>query len=74
LLCSDGLTRELSDAQIAEILAYAEDSQEAADELVERSKQAGGGDNITTIVLRPAPKPAGALGRIGNWGKWFKGY
>ena len=74
LLCSDGLTRELSDAQIGEILVDAEDSQEAADELVECAKQAGGGDNITAIVLRPALRPAGAMGRIGILGKWFRGH
>jgi protein phosphatase len=73
LLCSDGLTRELTDAQIAEILGEAEDSQEVADELVERAKRAGGGDNITAIVLRAAPRPVGALGRIPVLRKLLKG-
>jgi serine/threonine protein phosphatase PrpC len=72
LLCSDGLTCELSDAKIAEVLAVAEDSQEAADELVELAKRAGGGDNITALVLRPALRPAGAMARILE--KWFKGH
>jgi len=73
LLCSDGLTRELTDAQIAEVLGEAEDSQEVADELVERAKRAGGGDNITAIVLRAAPRPVGALGRIPVLRKLLKG-
>jgi len=73
LLCSDGLTRELSDRQIAQILAGAEGSQEAADELVGLARQAGGGDNITAMVLRPALRPVGAMGRIGILGKWLKG-
>jgi PPM family protein phosphatase len=74
LLCSDGLTRDLSDSQIAEVLAESQDSQETADELVDLAKRAGGGDNITAIVLRPALKPAGMMSRIDNLGKWFKGH
>jgi serine/threonine protein phosphatase PrpC len=70
LLCSDGLTRELSDAQITAILGDAEDAQEAADRLVDLANQAGGEDNITAIVVRHAAKPASALARMG---RWFKG-
>jgi len=67
LLCSDGLTRELSDTQIAAVLGENGDAQKAAHRLVELARQAGGGDNITAIVLRLAPRPAGALARIGKW-------
>ncbi len=67
LLCSDGLTRELTDAQIAAVLGDCEDAQEAANELVQAAKQAGGGDNITAVVLRSAAKSAGAFARIGRW-------
>jgi serine/threonine protein phosphatase PrpC len=67
LLCSDGLTRELSDAQIAAVLGDAEDAQEAADRLVDLANQAGGEDNITAIVVRHAAKPAGAFARMGRW-------
>jgi PPM family protein phosphatase len=70
LLCSDGLTRELSDAQIAAVLENAEDAQEAADRLIDLANQAGGEDNISAVVVRHAPKPVGALARIGQW---FKG-
>jgi protein phosphatase len=70
LLCSDGLTRELSNAQISATLAEMEDTQEAADRLIELANEAGGGDNITAVVVRYAPKPAGTFKRIG---KWFKG-
>ena len=69
LLCSDGLTRELSDAQIAAVLEERRNADAAAEELVELAKQAGGGDNVTVIVLRCVAKHAGALGRIQ---KWFK--
>ena len=70
LLCSDGLTHELSDEQIAAALCDADEAQEAASRLVELANQAGGGDNITVIVLRHAPKFAGAMAKIG---RWFKG-
>ena len=72
LLCSDGLTCELSDDQISAVLLEHEEAQDAADCLVDLAKQAGGGDNITAIVVRLAPKPVGALGRIGRLSKWFK--
>lgn len=67
LLCSDGLTRELSDVQIAAVLDESDRATEAARRLVELAKQAGGEDNITAIVLRPALRPAGAFTRIGKW-------
>ncbi len=67
LLCSDGLTRELSNAQVAATLADKEDPQEAADSLIELANQAGGGDNITAVVVRYAAKPVGAFARIGKW-------
>ncbi len=72
LLCSDGLTRELSDAQIAALLAEGGDAQHVANHLIEMAKQAGGGDNITAIVLRCAPRSIGVLARIGRLGKWLK--
>ena len=74
LECSDGLTRELSDAQIAGILSDAEEPQKAADNLVAFANQAGGGDNITAVVVRRAIRNAGAFHRIGGWGRWFKGH
>jgi PPM family protein phosphatase len=72
LLCSDGLTRELSDSQIAAVLHDADDAEAAAKLLIELANQAGGGDNITAIVLRCAPKPARVFARVGRLGKWFE--
>jgi protein phosphatase len=51
LLCSDGLTNELSDERIASILRQLADPQEAAHELVRQARAAGGGDNITVVVV-----------------------
>jgi serine/threonine protein phosphatase PrpC len=67
LLCSDGLTRELSDAQIAGLLGETQNAQAAADRLIDLANQAGGGDNITAVVIRVGGKPGGTLGRIGRW-------
>jgi PPM family protein phosphatase len=51
LLCSDGVTGELSDALIAATLLSHEDPQEAAQALVDGAVSAGGRDNVTAIVL-----------------------
>ena len=51
LLCSDGLWDELGDELIAEILRTHAHPQDAADELVDEAKSAGGRDNITVVVI-----------------------
>jgi protein phosphatase len=51
MLCSDGLTGELSDSEIAAILAHTPDAQERVDRLVQSALEAGGRDNVTVIVV-----------------------
>ena len=51
LICSDGLPRELDDAQIEAILHAETIAQEAATALVARAVEAGGHDNITVVVI-----------------------
>ena len=51
LLCSDGLTNEVTDDDIAGPLRQFEDPQEAAEELVRRALDHGGGDNVTVVVV-----------------------
>ncbi len=52
LLCSDGLTNEVPELEIAEILRSVEDPSTAASSLVERAVQPGcGRDNVTTVVV-----------------------
>ncbi|WP_295118766.1 PP2C family serine/threonine-protein phosphatase [uncultured Leifsonia sp.] len=53
VVCSDGLTRELSDETIAEILAG--DPDDPAAVLVEAAVAAGGHDNVTVIVIESKP-------------------
>ncbi len=52
LLCSDGLTRELSDTVIQELLALDLPLELQAARLVEAAKKAGGHDNITCLLVR----------------------
>ncbi|MCU1407071.1 MAG: hypothetical protein JWQ43_3374 [Glaciihabitans sp.] len=52
LICSDGLTKELSDDTIAALLStHGVGGQSIADALVNAANRAGGKDNITAIVL-----------------------
>ena len=51
LLCSDGLTNEVSEDRIAATLRRLADPQEAARELVRMAKEAGGHDNITVVIV-----------------------
>jgi len=51
LLCSDGLTNELTSDQIGEVLSSVPDPQHAADLLVQAARTHGGSDNITVVVV-----------------------
>lgn len=51
LLCSDGVTGMISDAEIAAILGEHADPRDAADRIVAEAVAAGGRDNATAIVV-----------------------
>lgn len=52
LLCTDGLTKMLSDDEILESLAsYGEDTQAACDDLICRANERGGQDNVTVLLI-----------------------
>ena len=51
LLCSDGLSNELRDDDIAAVFGRALPPQETAAELVRQALEAGGRDNVTVIVV-----------------------
>lgn len=53
LLCSDGLTRELDEVRIAELLEAGGDA-DLAEALVREALAAGGGDNITCLTVHMA--------------------
>jgi protein phosphatase len=51
LLCTDGLSSLVTDAEIAEILSRHADLTEAVDALIAAARLAGGYDNITAVVV-----------------------
>ena len=67
LLCSDGLTRMVTDPEIASTLLTCTSAQEAADRLIELANEYGGVDNVTAIVLRVTQKSDGVLERLKVW-------
>lgn len=51
VLCSDGLSNELTSDELAEVLSRVPDPGEAAQQLVEIANEHGGSDNITVVVV-----------------------
>ncbi len=52
ILCSDGLTRELTDSCIESILGSSVSLQDRCNRLIESAKKAGGHDNITCVLVQ----------------------
>jgi protein phosphatase len=52
LLCSDGLSRVVSDAEIQHAASTTVDCSELCDQLVALANTRGGPDNITVLVAR----------------------
>jgi PPM family protein phosphatase len=67
LLCSDGLTRMVTDPEIASTLLTSASAQEAADRLVDLANENGGVDNISVIVLHVDEKSEGMFKRLKIW-------
>ena len=56
LLCTDGVSGQVKESRIAEILLSSSDPQSAAEKLVAAADEAGGKDNATAIVaMRSGP-------------------
>jgi protein phosphatase len=58
LICSDGLTKHVSDARIAEVLGSMTSAKQACEQLLQDALDGGGTDNITIIVGRVVPRDA----------------
>lgn len=56
LLCSDGLTRHISDERIRERLMKMTSAKQACESLLQDALDAGGEDNITIVVGRTIPR------------------
>jgi len=65
MLCSDGLTRMVTEPEIAGTLQAETDPEKAAAKLVELANDRGGGDNITVVVVRVGAESKG-------WFSWLR--
>ncbi len=71
LLCSDGLTDMLNEADIVRVLLQnAGNLQQAADMLVQQANENGGRDNISVVLLRVLEKYPVQDGWLGRWFGW----
>jgi protein phosphatase len=61
LLCTDGLTKHVSDAQIADRLSTMTSSKQVCEQLMQDALEGGGTDNITIIVGRATPSESTQL-------------
>jgi protein phosphatase len=52
LMCSDGLTDQVSDAEIASILSKHKDIKKGTKTLIDRAKEFGGHDNVTVVLVK----------------------
>lgn len=63
LLCSDGITRHIEDAEIASVVSNASNLESACDELKRLCFERGAEDNLTAVLVRvgvpPGASPAG---------------
>ncbi len=70
LLCSDGLTDLVSDAEIQHVLEIGHNLDKIAQSLIDLAKKHGGSDNISVIlikVLKPYPAKSNFRRRVLNW-------
>lgn len=57
LICSDGLTKMLSDKKIYSLMKDSKDENEAVKNLINAANESGGYDNITAIVINVGELP-----------------
>ena len=67
LLCSDGLTRMVTEPEIASTLLTSNSPQAAVDRLVELANEYGGEDNVTVVLIRAERSPGGLFARLWRW-------
>lgn len=62
MVCSDGLSKELDAARLAQVLGEEQSAQAAATRLVHEALLHGGRDNVTVVVVDAVQTPGGDLG------------
>ncbi len=67
ILCSDGLTGEVTDESIAETLRNDEEPAASVEKLIEKALDAGGGDNISIIAVKVEKKKPGFFKKLFSW-------
>jgi protein phosphatase len=55
MMCSDGLTRHVSDEQIKEVLNTMKSAKDGCERLLQHALDGGGEDNITVLIGRSIP-------------------
>lgn len=65
LLCSDGLTRMVTEPELAGTLQAETDPTRAAEKLIEMANERGGPDNITIVIVRLEKESKG-------WFSWLR--
>jgi serine/threonine protein phosphatase PrpC len=73
LLCSDGLTDELSDKNIAQILSDSHDCLAAVDQLLHAALTNGGRDNITLQIIESPYHDGSARKGLWQWVPYLTG-
>lgn len=56
LLCTDGLTKHVSDEEISNVLGQQGSAEAASNALVRAALAGGGSDNVTVVVVRTTPE------------------
>jgi protein phosphatase len=65
LLATDGLSKMVSDAEVARTMAAETEPQAIVDALIEKARAAGGVDNVTVVVARvPSREDGGVKGLV----------
>lgn len=67
LLCSDGLTSEVEDKDLENILLSSPEPEVQVNALVEQALANGGGDNVTVVAVKVEKKKPGFFKKLFNW-------
>lgn len=67
LLCTDGLSGEVEDSEILQVLLGADEPEDQVKTLLERALNNGGGDNVTAVAVKVEKKKSGFFKKLFSW-------